>query len=225
MAAPIGGIHGYRLDPEDHLIHVALHCGLGGANRLGGLRDVHVTVGTSDLDWDVVASRAVRYGAGPIVGQVLDRSRLLLGTPMDASIPSRMAPEVGLATRAMLDRLSLRGHSDRVCSGFAVAVARRGVPNTIGSAFELVRDRVAVAMGMPRRWSAHDPDGPLSGCAPPAAPTGWNATCAWRQRQADGRYSGQASAGLPWCPRPRAAPRLAASVRGLMFIFMSRLET
>jgi hypothetical protein len=172
VAAPVGGVDGYRFDPEDQLIHVSLHCGLGGADRLAGLRDVHVTVATSDLDWDVVAARAVRYGAGPIVGQVLDRCRLLLGTPVGSSIPSRMAPGIGLATRAMLDRWSLRGSSDKLCSGFAVAVGRRGVANTIGSAFELVRDRVAVAMGRPRRWSAHDPDGPLFWLRPTGGPDG-----------------------------------------------------
>ena len=172
VAAPIGGVDGYRLDPEDHLIHVALHCGLGGANRLGEFRDVHTTVGTSDLDWDVVSSRAVRYGAGPIVGQVLDRSRLLLGTPMDSSTPSRMAPQAVLAARAMLDRLSLRRHSDSLCPGFPVAMARRGVSNTIGSAVELVRDRVGVAMGRPARWSAHDPEGPLFWQRPTGGPDG-----------------------------------------------------
>jgi hypothetical protein len=172
VAAPIGGVAGYRLDPEDHLIHVALHCGLGGANRLGELRDVHATVGTSDLDWDVVSSRAVRYGTGPIVGQVLDRARLLLGTPVHSSTLSRMAPQAGLATRAMLDRLSLRGHSDRLCPGFTVAVARHGFANTIGSAVELVHDRVAVAMGRPARWSAHDPEGPLFWLRPTGGPDG-----------------------------------------------------
>ena len=103
---------------------------------------------------------------------MLDRARLLLGTPVDSSIPSRMAPEAGLAARAMLDRLSLRGHSDRLCSGFAVAVARRGVANTIGSAVELVRDRVGVAMGRPARWSAHDPEGPLFWQRPTGGPDG-----------------------------------------------------
>ncbi len=172
VAAPIGGVDGYRLDPEDHLIHVALHCGLGGANRLGGLRDVHATVGTSDLDWDVVSSRAVGSGTGPIVGQVLDRSRLLLGTPVDSSIPSRMAPA---------DRSGDQGDARPIVAPQAlgqavlrvpVAVARHGVANTIGSAIELVRDRVGVAMDRPARWSAHDPEGPLFWLRPTGGPDG-----------------------------------------------------
>jgi Uncharacterised nucleotidyltransferase len=159
--ALVGGVDAYRLDVEDHLLHVALHCGLGGANRLGALRDVHATVSSSPLDWDALVDRASRFGAGPIVGQVLDRSRRLLDTPVDPSVISRMAPPSGLVARALLDRLASDVSPEKLCSGFPVAVARRGVSNTTGCLLELVRDRVGVATGRAPRWSAHDPSSSL----------------------------------------------------------------
>ena len=159
----IGGVACHQLDPEDNAIHLALHAGLAGAYRLGSLRDIHETVRSGDLDWDLVVDRARLGGAGPLVGHVLDRCRIVLGAPVPPEVAERLTPRWGLRCRRWLDAhpLPATGSYEKPYSGFLVATWRTGIISTLGRARELLSDRLATALGRPARWSAYDPEGPL----------------------------------------------------------------
>jgi hypothetical protein len=157
------GISFPSLDAEDALIQVALHAGLSGATRIGWLRDVHLMLSGSVLDWDSLVARSRRYGAAGVVGHVLDRCRVTLGSPVPPKVPEQLTPRSALIVRRALDA---RPPPHRVWpedsfSGFFVATSRAGRIETVGRAQEILRDRVGSWIGRPPRWSAYDPRGPL----------------------------------------------------------------
>lgn len=158
-----GDVRFPRLDPEDNTINVTLHAGLSGATRIGWLRDVHLTIDGTDLDWGVLVDRCHRYGAAPIVGQVLDRCRSVLGSPIPADVPGRLAPAPALRIRRQLDAgmFLSRKDLDPSFSGFLVAISRAGATETAACAWETLEARIETRAGRPRRWSAYDPEGPL----------------------------------------------------------------
>lgn len=157
------GIACWQLDPEDSAIHVALHAGLSGACRMGWLRDVDRTVRTDDVDWQVLASRALRYRVAPIVGHVLDRCRQVMGTPVPREVPELLTPRTALHARRWLDRdsLLLSKPAEYAYHGFAVEVSRAGMIPTLGRTRELLRDRLMEIASRAPGWSAYDPHGPL----------------------------------------------------------------
>ncbi len=161
-AGPVawGDVVGHRLDAEDNAIHVALHEGLGGAWRLSGLRDVAAVAGAGDLDMDTVVRRAEDYGAGPVVGQVLDRCREVLDAAVPPQMVARLAPEAALRARRWVDRRWSRG-PEQPFSGIMVSAARRGSAATVAAASGQTLDRIRAAVGRHRHWSAYDPEGPL----------------------------------------------------------------
>jgi hypothetical protein len=163
IGMPVGEVEIQRLDIEDNLIHVALHAGLAGATRMGALRDVHWLVDRQETDWDTVLVRTRRFGCGSIVGQVLDRCRTVLGTPVPDGFAERLAPIRALRLRRYLDGMSMpiQRLDEQSYRGFPVAVARDGTIETTGRARELLRTRLETRVGSPPRWSAYDPEGPL----------------------------------------------------------------
>ena len=163
IGMPVGGVEIQRLDVEDNLIHVALHAGLAGATRMSALRDVHWLVDGQETDWDTVLVRTRRFGCGSIVGQVLDRCRTVLGTPVPGGFAERLAPIPALRVRRYLDGVSMPMQRlyEHSYPGFPVSVARDGTIETTGRACELLRTRLETRMGSAPRWSAYDPEGPL----------------------------------------------------------------
>lgn len=152
-----------RLGAEDNVIHVALHAGLSGAGRIVWLRDVHELVEGSDLDWDTLVARTHRFGVSSIVGQVLDRCRFVLGTPVPSEVAEQLTPSVALRLRRRLDAgmLPSRHSADSSFSGFLVAISRDGMIETAGRTGELLWSHIETRAGRAGRWSAYDPDGPL----------------------------------------------------------------
>ena len=152
-----------RLGAEDNVIHIALHAGLSGATRIGWLRDVHELVLGSDLDWGGLVARTRRFGVSSIVGQVLDRCRCMLGTPVPSEISEQLTPLVALRLRRRIDAtmLPLRHSSDPSFSGFLVAISRDGMIETAGRTGELLWSHIEARAGRVQRWSAYDPGGPL----------------------------------------------------------------
>jgi hypothetical protein len=159
----LGGIDCYRLDTEDHLMHVALHAGLSGAGNLGLLRDVHETARSSDIDWEEFMTRSSAEGVGPLAGQVLDRCVTALGTPIPFAVSERMAPSSARALRRWLDGrvLPWTSASDNAFSGFLVSSSRSGISESAARAGEILGERASGLLGNQPRWSAYDPDGRL----------------------------------------------------------------
>jgi hypothetical protein len=159
----IGDIEVYRLDTEDHALHVALHAGLSGAHHIGLLRDVHETVRASNPDWEQLVARCRRFGVAPLVGQVLDRCQHVLGTPVPSGIPEELAPVPALSLRRRLDT---RAHPwdvtpETAHSGFIIEASRSGAVNSVQRAAEMLSERVATRFGRSPRWNASDPKGAL----------------------------------------------------------------
>ena len=159
----INGIRVNRLDAEDHAIQVALHAGLSGAHEIGLLRDVHETIQASNLEWDELVSRSVRFGVAPLVGHVFDRSVRVLGSPVPPEIVSDMVPNSSLALRRRLDSTSYPWHGDEenIYSGFLISASRSGLGNSAARSSELLGERAAGWFGHSPRWSAYDPQSPL----------------------------------------------------------------
>lgn len=80
------GLRARTLDPEDTVIHLALHAVVSGGNRLVWVKDIEqaVLVGSQDgsLDWGTLIDRARSAGAGLPVGTMLAQTSRILGTPV-----------------------------------------------------------------------------------------------------------------------------------------------
>jgi hypothetical protein len=159
----LGGVDCYRLDFEDHLMHVALHAGLSGAGNLGTLRDIHEIIGSGNIDWDEFVIRSKGGRAGPIVGQVLDRCASVLGTPVPEAVPVLLAPRSALVIRSRIDSRprSWGNQAENAYSGFVVGAARSGARDTAAVARGMITGKVAMLFAPAPLWSAFDPSGPL----------------------------------------------------------------
>ena len=80
------GLRARTLDPEDTVIHLALHAVVSGGNRLVWVKDIEqaVLVGSQDgsLDWGTLIDRRRSAGAGLPVGTMLAQTSRILGTPV-----------------------------------------------------------------------------------------------------------------------------------------------
>ncbi len=74
------------LDRADMLLHTAGHAGWSGGDRLGWLVDVDSVVRSGPVDWDTVMNRTRRWGLEAHVGDVLQRTGRLLGTPIPIDV-------------------------------------------------------------------------------------------------------------------------------------------
>lgn len=73
----------YRtLDPVDSVLHLAVHAGREGADRLVWLKDIEQAVRRYEPDWDELVRRALAWRIQLLVGTVLVRARETLGAPI-----------------------------------------------------------------------------------------------------------------------------------------------
>jgi hypothetical protein len=79
----LGTVRVRTLDPVDTLLHLCIHAGLAGGDRLLWMKDVEQALRTRSLPWADVIERARRWRAGPLVAVVLRRSR----SQIDAAVP------------------------------------------------------------------------------------------------------------------------------------------
>ncbi len=68
------------LDREDTLIHVALHAVISGGDRLIWLADLDRLVASGEVRWEIVVERAQEAGLALVVGVMLCRASITLGT-------------------------------------------------------------------------------------------------------------------------------------------------
>lgn len=74
------------LDPEDTLIHVALHAVISGGDRLVWLADLDALVRLDQLSWPELLRRAHEARTALVVAIMLDRAAMVLGTPVPLDV-------------------------------------------------------------------------------------------------------------------------------------------
>ncbi len=74
------------LDPEDTMIHVALHAVISGGDRLVWLADLDALVRLGQVSWPELLRRAHEARAALVVGVMLDRAAMVLGTPVPVDV-------------------------------------------------------------------------------------------------------------------------------------------
>ena len=79
----VGNMQVRTLDPVDTLLHLCIHAGLAGGDRLLWMKDVEQALRTRSLPWSEIVERARRWRAGPLVAVVLRRAR----AQTDAAVP------------------------------------------------------------------------------------------------------------------------------------------
>jgi putative nucleotidyltransferase-like protein len=151
----VAGASVRTLDPTDTLFHLALHAGLGGANRLSWLKDVDRAVRAETADWDELARRVHAAAAEDLVAVALRRARTMVGAPIPLGVVD------GLATTGSWQRLvalceriwpSERSPNGPTVTKMVTRAARRGVrPSVVALAGRLLSD---VSDRMRRRRAA-----------------------------------------------------------------------
>lgn len=76
--ATLGSVVAPVLDLEDTVVYLAYHMTHSGGHRLVWLKDFELVAGRPEVDWDVVAERAERYGAALALEVVLHRTQRVL---------------------------------------------------------------------------------------------------------------------------------------------------
>jgi hypothetical protein len=149
------------LDPEDQLIHVALHSAFAGGARLDQLRDIAGLAAADHIDWDEVVRRARAYQAAHMVGHVVDRAAEVLGAPVPLGARRGLTGRVG-HVRRRIDRAVPRRLTGRKCYIRWITQGHRDeMTTTIRVAAKLVEMNIATRRGRPPRFDAGDVGGPL----------------------------------------------------------------
>lgn len=93
------------LCPEDHLILVAFHLAiLHSFSRLLWLSDMHRIIRSETIDWDAIASRALKYRIAGAVYYALKYTREFFGTEIPEGPLRRLKPRIETVTRSMVSR-------------------------------------------------------------------------------------------------------------------------
>jgi hypothetical protein len=78
------------LEPEDALLHLALHSALSGGDRLLWLADIERAITIWSPSWDRILERARRWRIGAPVGLMLARARDVLGAPVPDAVSGQL---------------------------------------------------------------------------------------------------------------------------------------
>src|SRR5262249_41680497 len=82
------------LDSLDTLVHLALNAALGGGDRLVWCKDIEQALLYRAVpDWDLLATRAAQWHAGPPVALMLGRARRALGVPVPRPVLRALVPD------------------------------------------------------------------------------------------------------------------------------------
>lgn len=173
----LDGVRVRTFGPVDTLVHLALHAGLAGGDRLVWIADIERVIAGEDLDWDEVVDRARAWGASTLVGVMLDRARRILGAEVAPDVVAALTGRPARALGAVMDRLWPPGRStgQRSPSWIWMRSLRSSGPDSVRIALRKLRRgeglRAAVASWLsgradrserPATSSAfHDPDEPV----------------------------------------------------------------
>ena len=101
----LGNVQVRTLEPVDTLLHLCIHAGLAGGDRLLWMKDVEQALRSRSLPWDQIIGRAHRWRAGPLVALVLRRARSEIGAQVpDNVVESLFRSRSRSALSAGIDR-------------------------------------------------------------------------------------------------------------------------
>jgi hypothetical protein len=102
----VGNVHVRTLDPADTLLHLCIHAGLAGGDRLLWMKDIEQALLNQPIAWDDVVHRARSWRAGALVGVVLHRARTEIGAPVPAdAVEALFGSRSRLAVSSWVDRI------------------------------------------------------------------------------------------------------------------------
>lgn len=150
-------------DPADELIHLAVHAGLAGAQRVTWLADIAALIRADGPDWEAFLSRLPGSGVAQLVGQVLDRAAHQLDAEVPAEVIDQLVPGPVLALRRRSDRSAppLEAQMVRAYSGILVAMWRDRPLPTLAQLGAVAFDRIQARRGRSVDWDVDAEDGPL----------------------------------------------------------------
>jgi hypothetical protein len=102
----LAGLEVPTLEPSDSVLHLALHAGLSGGDRLIWLKDMERSIAVRPPGWDDVVGRARGWRVAPVVGFMLARAMDVAGARVPAGVRHQL---VGPRTERLIrlvDRLS-----------------------------------------------------------------------------------------------------------------------
>jgi hypothetical protein len=82
----VGDVQVRTLEPADTLLHLCVHAGLAGGDRLLWMKDIEQTLRSQPIEWDEVVHRARSWRAGPLVAVVLRRARSETGVAIPGDV-------------------------------------------------------------------------------------------------------------------------------------------
>ena len=155
----IGRVEAPTLGITDTLVHLCHHAAFSGAVRLVHLLDVDQAARRIQ-DWDLVARRALSWGAGAQVGLVLARARRVLGTPVPQDLDSRLGLSRGFGTLVSAVDLAWPAPSLRAEPSWPRLVARAARPSATATASRALQNAVLGAVNRARPAAADEPRTP-----------------------------------------------------------------
>lgn len=122
------------LDRADMLLHTSGHAGWSGGDRLGWLVDVDSVVRSGSIDWDTVVNRTRLWGLEALVGDVLNRTGHLLGTPIPYEVTRALrGGALGSLLRSSDRLFPMTGEYDGGSASRLLRLdARSGLASTLG---------------------------------------------------------------------------------------------
>jgi hypothetical protein len=86
----LGGVVVPTLDPADTVIHLAVHAGVSGGDRLLWLKDIERAASLLDPPWGDVVERARRWNVAAPAGLILGRAKEVLAADIPAWVPGQL---------------------------------------------------------------------------------------------------------------------------------------
>ena len=157
------------LDPEDTLLHLCVHGGLGGARRLLWLLDIDAVLRTGRVDWPTFRERAHRARSAMMCATMLDRCRQVLGSDVPTAVIDDLDVVPGLVRLNRVVAGIPRSDTKRCSSwshGFVQSATRDSLADTLSELRKAASTQVDLVRGRPRiadTGGAIDWRGPDSG--------------------------------------------------------------
>lgn len=105
-ALDLGGLTVRTLDPTDTVLHLAVHGGTSGGDRLIWLKDIERAVALRPPSWQVLVERARGWNVAGPVGFMLARSAAILGADVPEGVTRVLLGRGSTALIQFVDRIS-----------------------------------------------------------------------------------------------------------------------
>jgi Uncharacterised nucleotidyltransferase len=147
------------LDPEDTLLHLALHAVVSGGNRLVWIKDLEQSV-LGGVDWGTVIDRASSASAGLPVGTMLAQARRILGAPVPEHVLRHLSGARAWSRAVWVAEWTSPFETPSTYAPNYVVVrsSRRNLPSSVGqAAYHTVRGAFRVVARKAGGLLSHQP--------------------------------------------------------------------